>query len=245
MRAMWLVMLSPLTLFCSLPYTESVFLLSTLAAVYAARRGKFFWAVCFGALSANARMCGMATAVPIFYELLRQSPRKDVKHFLFSALKVLPVSLGLLAYLGLNWQVTGDPFRFLTYQSEHWSQNFGSLWNTVEYTARNALEFHLFSYRIGVWIPQLIAIFLTLALFWAVWRRAYPGDMGYGLIYFYVSVAPTWLLSGPRYLTALYAVYPALAVLFRKKAAFALLAIAFGLLCLVSGGMFAGYGCIL
>ena len=28
-------------------------------------------------------------------------------------------------------------------------------------------------------------------------------------------------------------------------AAFALLAIAFGLLCLVSGGMFAGYGCIL
>ena len=245
MRAMWLLMLSPLTLFCSLPYTESVFLLSTLAAVYAARRGKFFWVVCFGALSANARMCGMATAVPIFYELLRQSPRKDVKHFLFSALKVLPVSLGLLAYLGLNWQVTGDPFRFLTYQSEHWSQNFGSLWNTVEYTARNALEFHLFSYRIGVWIPQLIAIFLTLALFWAVWRRAYPGDMGYGLIYFYVSVAPTWLLSGPRYLTALYAVYPALAVLFRKKAAFALLAIAFGLLCLVSGGMFAGYGCIL
>ena len=86
---------------------------------------------------------------------------------------------------------------------------------------------------------------LTLALFWAVWRRAYPGDMGYGLIYFYVSVAPTWLLSGPRYLTALYAVYPALAVLLRKKAAFALLAIAFGLLCLVSGGMFAGYGCIL
>ena len=69
--------------------------------------------------------------------------------------------------------------------------------------------------------------------------------MGYGMIYFYVSVAPTWLLSGPRYLTALYAVYPALAVLFRKKAAFALLAIAFGLLCLVSGGMFAGYGCIL
>ena len=68
---------------------------------------------------------------------------------------------------------------------------------------------------------------------------------GYGLIYFYVSVAPTWLLSGPRYLTALYAVYPALAVLLRKKAAFALLAIAFGLLCLVSGGMFAGYGCIL
>ena len=245
MRAMWLLMLSPLTLFCSLPYTESVFLLTTLAAVYAARRGKFFWAVCLGALSANARMCGMATAVPIFYELLRQSPRKNVRSLLSSVLKVLPVSLGLLAYLGLNWQITGDPFRFLTYQAEHWSQTFGSLWNTVDYTTRNALEFHLFSYRIGVWIPQLIAILLTLALFLAVFRRAYPADMGYALIYFYASVAPTWLLSGPRYLTALYATYPALAVLFRKKAAFAILAVLFALLCLVCGAMFAGYGCIL
>lgn len=245
MRAMLLFMFSPLTLFCSIPYTESTFILTTLAAVYFARKRKFFWAVFMGALSANSRMCGMATAIPIFYEMLLAAGRPSAKKILRSILKVLPVSLGLLAYIGLNWQTTGDPFRFLQYQYEHWGQQFGSLVNTLGYTMENAANFYDFPYRIGVWIPQTIAILLALALFIAVIRRAHPGDAGYALVYFYASVAPTWLLSGPRYLTAMYAAYPMLASLTRRKWAFAIMLGVMAAMCAVAGAMYSVMGCIL
>ncbi len=244
-RATLLLMFSPLTLFCSIPYTESVFLLTTLLAVYFARRRMFVLAVLCGALSANARMLGMATAVPIFYELLRASRGSLFRRYAMSALKVLPVSAGLLAYLWLNYAVTGDPLRFMTYQSEHWSQNFGSLFNTVRYSTRYAADFDPASYRVGVWIPQLIAIFGTLGILIAAVRRLRPGDAGYAVIYFYAAVAPTWLLSGPRYLTALYAVYPALAVLFRGKWAFGALLGCAAALCAVAGAMYSCLGWIL
>lgn len=246
LKALWLMCLSPLTLFCSTTYTESTFMFTTMCAVYLARRRRFFWAVLFGALSANSRMVGMATAIPIFFEMLRANtgmPR--VKRYVICVLKVLPVSLGLLAYLALNYEVTGDPFRFMVYQSEHWSQNFGSLANTLDYTIRNAVTFHVDSYKIGVWIPQIIAIALALVIFISVLRRSHPGDMGYSLIYFYCSVAPTWLLSGPRYLSAMYASYPFMAVLFKKTWAFIALCTLLAALCMLGGAMFAVKGCIL
>lgn len=245
LRAMWFMNLSPLTLFCSTTYTESVFMLTTLAAVYLARRRKFFWAVAMGALSANSRMVGMATAIPIFYEMLRASDGPRLRRYAGCVLRVLPVSLGLIAYLALNWQVTGDPFRFLVYQSEHWSQNFGSLYNTLSYTMVNAFEFYDTGYRIGVWIPQLLAILIALILFIAVIWRSHPGDMGYSLVYYYCSIAPTWLLSGPRYLTAMYTAYPLMAMLFRRRWAFVSICILFAALCVLGGAMFSVRGCIL
>lgn len=244
-RAMWLMNLSPLTLFCSVPYTESTFMVTTLAAVYLARRRRFLWAVVMGALSANSRMVGMATAIPIFYEMLKASDAPRLRKYVLCTLKVLPVSLGLIAYIALNYQITGDPFRFLEYQSSHWSQNFGSLYNTLRYTIQNAHSFHVDSYIIGVWIPQTIAILLALVLFIAVLRRSHPGDMGHSLVYYYCSVAPTWLLSGPRYLTVMYAAYPFMAMLFRRRWLFILLCVLMGAMCMLGGAMFAVKGCIL
>ena len=245
MRAMLLMMFSPLTLFCSVPYTESTLMVTTLAAVYFARRKKFFWAVVMGALAANARMCGIAAAIPIFYEMLRSCDRASFKNIALSVVKVLPVALGVAAYLWLNYDVTGDPFKFLEYQKSNWSQEFGSLYNTFGYTFKNALDFHDMSYRIGVWIPQTIAIVLALILFASVLRKSHPGDAGYALVYFYASVAPTWLLSGPRYLTAMYPVYPMLGLLTRKKWAFICVLGVFAILCAVAGAMFAVEACIL
>lgn len=244
-RATLLLMFSPLTLFCSVPYTESVFLLTTLLAVYCARRKKFLLAALFGALSANARMLGMAAAVPIFYEMAKSAKGGALRRYALSALRALPVSLGLLAYLYLNEKVTGDPFRFMVYQSEHWSQNFGSLFGTVRYSFRYALDFDPRFYQWGTWIPQLTAIFGTLAILIAATRRAHPGDAGYAAIYFYAAVAPTWLLSGPRYLTALYALYPMLAALTRRGWAFGALMALSAALCPVAGAMYSYLGWIL
>ena len=133
----------------------------------------------------------------------------------------------------------------MEYQSSHWSQNFGSLLNTLTYTINNAFEFHVESYITGVWLPQTIAIIAALVLFVLMLRKAHPGDMGYSLVYFYCSVAPTWLLSGPRYLTAMYAAYPFMARLFRESGAFVAVCLMLAVRCVIAGMMFAIQGCIL
>lgn len=236
-RTLALFFFCPVTFFFSMPYTESVFLLTTLMAVWLARRGRFGWAVVCGALAANARMVGMTTAIPIFWEMLRRAwddyarrnvhaRRTDgafVKRALGCVLRVLPVSVGLLLYLALNWQLYRNPLQFLIFQRENWSQQMGSLANTVHYTLANALVYDKLLYRMGVWIPQSLTLFAAIALMAATARRQHPGDAAYALVYFYMSVSPTWLLSGTRYVAAMYALYPMLALLLRGKRGFAVL----------------------
>ena len=236
-RAVWLMMFNPLALFFSIPYSESLFFLLCVLTALAARKKRYLLAVLFGALCSATRSLGILVAPVVFFSMLQDAwqqyslargadaRRRDPAFLGRAALcvvRVLPVTLGLIAYLLINYQVTGNALTFLTYQSEHWSQNFGSLFNTLSYSFRNALYYDSFQYRICLWIPQVISIVLVLALLWIAWRKHQPGDAAFAILYFYCAIAPTWLLSGPRYLFAMYALYPALAALTRRKWAFAL-----------------------
>lgn len=224
-RAVWLLMFCPLTFFFSMPYTESLFLLVTLLSVLMARKKRYGWAVFFGALAANARMVGMTAAIPIFWEMLHDAwqayaakkgdgaRRRDaefLRRACVCALRVLPVLLGFAAYLWLNYSLHGNPFQFLIYQKSNWSQEMGSLAGTIQYTLTNAISYHSWEYQYGVWIPQIVTIFAAIVLMAMQWRRQHPGDAAYALVYFYLSVSPTWLLSGTRYTAAMYALYPLL-----------------------------------
>jgi hypothetical protein len=64
-RAVWLLALSPMALFFSTIYTESLFLALTIAAVYAARRGSWMAAGIAGALAAASRSTGILVLVPL------------------------------------------------------------------------------------------------------------------------------------------------------------------------------------
>ena len=227
-RAMLLLMFNPMAYFYSIPYTESAFLLLTLLAVLCARRRRFVPAVLLGAMAANTRIVGMAVAIPIFWEMLRSereagegrvSPRRAA----LCVLKVLPVSAGLLLYLYGNARLHGNPTQFMVFQRENWYQQFGSMAYTFRYSLINALGYEDRLYRVGVWIPQALLLLAVPPLL--LWRRGKerPGDAAYLLVFHYVSFAPTWLLSGPRYLSACYALYPLLARIPRSRRGFAAL----------------------
>lgn len=236
-RAVFFLMFAPLSFYFSVPYTESAFVLTTLLAVDFAMQHKWGRALLMGALSALTRSLGLLTAVLIFYEMLvtwrSTKPQKPVRqliqraylrHMGRYALLCCTVALGFAVYLLINWRVSGDPFRFLEYQSSNWSQEFGSVWYTFQYSFDNALHFHNEGYRTGVWIPQLLYLFSIFALLLAGMHRIRPGWGAYALLYAYMAYAPTWLLSGPRYMTAMAALYPLLALLTRRKWVFWLLA---------------------
>ena len=246
-RAMWLLMFCPVGWFFSAAFSESLFLLLTLLAALQARRRRFAWAVCFGALAANTRVLGMAVAVPIFFEMLRaereRSGRVTPAAFAACVLRVLPVGLGLAAYLGLNWKLFGDALIFLRFQRENWQQSLGTLANTFRYTLINAVYYSRTGYRMGTWWPQLAAMIGVPALT-LIRRKRHPADeTAYALVYHAVAFSPTWLLSGVRYAAGMYPAYLMGARLADSRRAFACLLLAEAALAvyLVSVGLWQGF----
>ncbi len=63
--AVLLLALSPSTLFFSAPYSESLFLLATVGAFYAARTGHWAWAGALGAAAAATRNTGIVLLLPL------------------------------------------------------------------------------------------------------------------------------------------------------------------------------------
>jgi hypothetical protein len=215
----------------------------TLLAVLFARRRRFGLAVLFGAMGSSARLIGLATAIPIFWEMLRdcrerrgdgESPvtaGEYARWIAVSVLKVLPVSLGFLGYLSLNWHLFGNATQFMVFQNEHWINGFGHLGNTFQYCLYNSVYYDDYLYQLGIWRPQvLLLIAVPLLVLWRR-KRQRSGDMAYTLVYHYISFSQTWLISGARYASGNYALYPMLAGIPKRRWAFvAMLAVECGLL---------------
>ena len=191
-------------------------------------------------ISKNTPLSAVAAAV--FWEMLRQARPRRLRTALRCAAGTLPVALGFAAYLGMNLALFGNALQFTVFEREVWHQSFGSLAGTIQYTAFNALRYSAVLFRWGTWGPQLIAILGSVALMAACERRMRPSDAAASLLYMAVVFAPTWLLSGVRYLAGLYALYPLLAGLPRtgRSRAALLTASAAGMIYLTALGMWQG-----
>jgi hypothetical protein len=143
-----LVAFFPTAVFFSAPYTESLFLLLSVGAVYAARRGRWAWAGGLAALASATRVPGVALLVPLALLYLygpradaapeverrrrawtpRYRPRPDL---LWLAL----VPVGLLAYAGYLELSGDDALAFLHAQEGAAGRDFdfplAAVWDGV------------------------------------------------------------------------------------------------------------------
>ena len=213
LRAIKFLFLTPAAFFFAAPMTESLFLLCSLACVYLVRKGHFLWGCLLGALASFTRSLGVILLAFVFVEWLYAFLRakrietfgETRKAFIWKGLCMLLIPLGLAGYLFINYAVTGDPFKFMQYQKEHWSQGFGLFFETAAYQTEYALsaaaEGNL-RQLFGLWLPNLIYSFGALGLIAAAAKRLRPSYLAYFLAYFAVAIGATWLLSAPRYLAA-------------------------------------------
>jgi hypothetical protein len=220
-RAVVFLLVFPASFFLSAPFSESLFLLVSLLVLYYSRQGRFVLAGLFGFLAATTRILGLLLAVPLFLEMISGGLKNGVRdlnwrRFLKRIWPVFLVPLGTAFYLLINKLVTGDWLTFLIYQREHWYQQFGSFWNTVYYLTQNSLsaDYNL-AYVLS--LPQLVGIFAALILMVVGARRLRGSYNAYSLAYFFAALAPTWLLSGPRYIMAMLPIYFTCALLTGKR----------------------------
>lgn len=215
LRALVFLCVSPAAFFFAAPMSESLFLLLSLACVYLTRRGKPLSACIFGALAAFTRSLGIVLTVYVLFELI--SSRAKAKDYM--CLLIIP--LGFAAYCLINYQVSGDAFKFMEYQSEHWSQHLGLFFNTAAYQTdylirTGAEDIHS---ALGLWLPNILAIFLSLGIMISAAEKLRPSYTACFIAYFVVAIGATWLLSAPRYLGTMFVLYIAMATLTdsRKK----------------------------
>ena len=198
-------LLSPLSVFLCCAYTEALFICLTLAVIVLLRRGHPWLAALCGMLSAMTRMPGVIVSGLFIIAAIGcfGGGRLRMRDVLRCAGQVGVVFFGLAAYWLINWLVTGDPMMYLTYQRENWFQEPGSFWQTADNTA------YYFLHSVGeddwlfTWGFQLLCMFYVFALL-AAGQGRLPFDLAaYSFVYTAAVLAPTWLLSGPRYLYAL------------------------------------------
>lgn len=100
LRAVAILLLLPSAPFLGAVYTESLLLLTMIAAIYHARRGQWWLAGLWGAGAALTKMVGAILLVPLLWEWQRGTPRRPL-HLL--ALGLIPAgALAFLAYV--HWR---------------------------------------------------------------------------------------------------------------------------------------------
>lgn len=116
--SVWLLALFPAAVYFGAPYSESLFLLVSVGAFYAARTEHWAWAGILAAAASATRSAGLVLMVPLVIFWLRSDPRR------LGALAWLGVApLGIAAYavyLGIDY---GDALAFVDAQ-EAWKRDF-------------------------------------------------------------------------------------------------------------------------
>lgn len=214
----------PFSFFFAAVYTESLFLLLSLGCFYAIRRHRYPLAGLLGALAALSRMQGVLLAAVAFAEYcvtenpIRKLLDRDWRGLWQDAWEKLFwmafMGLGTLVYLGLNYAVTGDPFRFLVYQRERWFQgaefflvSLAKLWSAFIHPTAG---YEFISYT--TWGPQLVLfVFCVAALLYGV-RRLPPTWTLYYAVCIFLNYSLSNPLSGGRYIASAFPLPVLLAV---------------------------------
>jgi hypothetical protein len=223
----------PAALYFGAPYSESLFLLVSVGAFYAARTDSWAWAGACGAAASATRSAGVLLVIPLamlWWSSRARRPR-DLAWLLLAP-------LGLLAYAGWLGLVEGDALRFLDVQ-DAWSREFtaplGGAWDGLT-AALDGLRQLASARRTPVYFEEAagdpfriaaINVMLFVSLVFAlvacvgVFRRlpkAYGAWLTVALLLpLTFPVKPQPLMSLPRFLAVLFPIFMWLALVAEER----------------------------
>ena len=215
-----LLLFSPYAFFYHSVYTESLFLLTTTASLYFARRKHWIWSGIFGMLAILTRLAGVSLIPALcaeWYIQNRKGLQINSKTFLdfFSGvgLAILICGLGLVFYMMYLKFFFGDALLF---------QKSMVAWNQSSFVLLPQVIFRYFRIFLNVEPLNLvysIAILEFLSFFLYLWLSIYTLfkiRLSYGIymIVLLILVTFTGTFAGtPRYITHLFPAFLALAVI--------------------------------
>ncbi len=190
--------------------TESLFFAIASAFLYYVRQHKWSLVAILGFLACLTKVQGLllafAVLVELFYSengiaLLRDKKWKDFLHrVILPGCQAAVMLFGFIVYLLINYQVEGDPFRFLYYQTNHWYNGFAPIWATMHYIIQNAVTGWYTSTGMCLWVPELVLFFVYIAgIVYGFRRKIRPMYLAYLIAFFLLTYSSSWLISAGRY----------------------------------------------
>jgi hypothetical protein len=231
--AVWLVALFPAALYFGAPYSESLFLLVSVGAFYAARTGRWAWAGVLAAAAAATRSAGIVLLVPLFILWLDSRPREGRA---LAWLALAPLGLGAYA---LHLELAhGDALAFIDAQ-DAWHREFAgpfvgawdgasAAWDGVRQLVSGSREHVYFELAAGdpfsvAAINLLLFSFLVFAAVALVgtFRRLPLAYGAYALVALALPLSypvdPQPLMSLPRFVAVLFPLFIWVAVVSEER----------------------------
>jgi len=203
-RSVWFLAIFPTSYFLHIGYTESLFLAFLLGCLLAARRGHWLLAGLLGAAASLTRVNGLLLLPALMVEAALQYQAS--RQWQWRWLWIGAVGLGFVAYLGLNFTVTGDPFAFLAIQDQHWYKELTWPWVGIRETiASIKLRTPAEAQMIGV--QELLFILLGLVGTLASARYLRPTYTIWMATNWLLITSTKFILSVPRYSLILFPLF--------------------------------------
>jgi hypothetical protein len=199
---LWLLALFPTSFYLSAVYTEGLFLLLTILAFYAARKGSWAIAGILGAFGAATRFIGAFLILPLVVQWLRDRPRRSL-----GLLALFLIPLGLLFYMLYLQRMYGQPLLFV---------EAAAAWGRTNATTgafpiiRNLLADPLTTARSMGSLLDLAFVLLAGVLFIRVIRSQPPAYRLYATYAIAIPLSTFNLASFSRYFVVIFPLFIAL-----------------------------------
>ncbi len=200
--------------------SESLFFLMSISCIFFAGRRKFFLSSVFGCLAWSTRSAGLCLFFVVVYEIFCYMREESYKKNLVKLLYLLIIPIGFASYCLVNYIIFGNPFQFMVFQLEHWSQSISWFFNTAWYQTEyliSSLNAPDYVGLLSSWMPTLFTMFSSITLILLCVKKIPASYTLYFILYFGYSMGATWLLSATRYMTIMFPLAVSLAIIGYKK----------------------------
>ena len=179
-KALYYLAFYPYALFFFVGYTESLFLLLSVAIFLLLRRGKtldWWFAGGIGFLAALTRSTGVLLSIPFIIMYIRHfwvAEKRDQTGWLQKIGALVPIILfpmGIVAYIIYLGYAKGNPFIFQVEEASNWHRHFDWIWMTGGSFIQRLLSYPFLSFD---FVKDLLDFAFTVipiaALIWG-WKR--------------------------------------------------------------------------
>ena len=179
-KALFYLAFYPYALFFFVGYTESLFLLLSVAIFLLLQRGKtldWWFAGAIGFLAALTRSTGLLLSIPFIIMYLRRfwvAEKRGQTSWPQKIGALVPIvlfPLGIVAYIIYLGYTKGNPFIFQVEEASNWHRHFDWIWMTIGYSVKLLFTSPLLSYDgLRSLLEFAFTILPIAALVWG-WKR--------------------------------------------------------------------------
>lgn len=223
----------PTSYFLHIPYTEGLFIALVIGSFWAARTEKWLAAGMLGALACFTRVNGVVLLPALLFEVWEQYRVRREFDRRWTAVLIAPA--GFLAYLAINYSVTGNFLMFLTYQRENWYKYLRLPYYGIMEKVNTFLEQAPGAANM-YGLQELVFIVIGLLFIILGWKHMRNSYRAWMVLNWLLFISTSFILSVPRYTLTLFPIFILMAMAARRRP---VLGVAFTAWSLLFLGLFA------